>query len=242
MRILTRSGHSSDRTTFIGMLRHASAQVDASDFSKPPHAPGEFVQLALRNASVSLAADYRPLSVEGEYWDGRLTASDAGASIALSMSVDGSVPAGFGVYIIDFETERITEIGSSLSCTIALGEKKYSKDIRIVVGTIGYLQDHSEGIPLVPLQYSLEQNFPNPFNPETSIRYTISHSGNVKIEVFNMLGQRVRSLVNTFQPIGEYIVRWDATDDRHTKVASGVYYYRIRVNDFTGVKKMMLIK
>lgn len=85
--------------------------------------------------------------------------------------------------------------------------------------------------------YRLEQNFPNPFNPTTVIKYQVKEAGNVTLSVYNLLGQRVRTLVNEQQNQGIYSVNFDAGN-----LASGFYFYRLDVNDFVSVKKMMLIK
>lgn len=87
------------------------------------------------------------------------------------------------------------------------------------------------------LSYNLSQNYPNPFNPETKINYTIPRSGNVKIEVFNMLGQKVKTLVNTNQNAGYYEITFSGKG-----LASGMYFYRINAGEFIQTKKMLLIK
>ncbi len=101
----------------------------------------------------------------------------------------------------------------------------------IVAGGIGKTRP-------VPLQVSLEQNYPNPFNPSTNIKYQLPKQANVRIVVFNALGQKVRTLVNERQEAGEYTLTFDASD-----LAGGIYYYCIQTgNRFTQVKKMLLLK
>jgi len=90
---------------------------------------------------------------------------------------------------------------------------------------------------VLPSSYSLYQNYPNPFNPTTNIKFDIVKNGNVKIVVYNSLGKQVSELVNSSMQPGSYEVNFDATN-----FASGIYYYRISTNDFTNVKKMLLIK
>ncbi len=88
-----------------------------------------------------------------------------------------------------------------------------------------------------PEQYQLAQNYPNPFNPTTVIDYAISKSGNVKIELFNALGQKVQTLVDGHQTSGKYTVTVKGQN-----LTSGIYFYSISVNGFKQVKKMMLMK
>ncbi|MFA5803975.1 MAG: T9SS type A sorting domain-containing protein [Melioribacteraceae bacterium] len=89
----------------------------------------------------------------------------------------------------------------------------------------------------LPLQYSLDQNYPNPFNPATQIKYSIAKAGIVTLKVYDILGRQVTDLVNKYQEAGKYTVDFNAS-----RLASGVYIYRIESSSFTDVKKMMLIK
>ncbi len=94
----------------------------------------------------------------------------------------------------------------------------------------------------LPTKYELSQNVPNPFNPSTTIQFAIPKSGNVKVEVFNMLGQKVRTLLDDYEKAGYKRVEWDGNDQNGSSVASGVYLYRMSSGDFTETKKMLLLK
>jgi len=94
----------------------------------------------------------------------------------------------------------------------------------------------------VPNKYKLFQNYPNPFNPVTNITYSISKSEKVQISIFNTLGQKIATLVNKKQTTGKHTIKWNARDNQGYKVASGVYYYQIEVDDFIQTKKMLLLR
>ncbi|MGB2989094.1 MAG: FlgD immunoglobulin-like domain containing protein, partial [Candidatus Zixiibacteriota bacterium] len=94
----------------------------------------------------------------------------------------------------------------------------------------------------LPKQFSLAQNCPNPFNPETEISYTLSEAAQVKVSVYNMLGQKVRTLVNEYQAAGHKTISWDGTDEHGNKAASGIYFYRVKAGEFEDTKKMILMK
>ncbi len=87
-------------------------------------------------------------------------------------------------------------------------------------------------------------NFPNPFNPETTIEYHLA--GNVehetKLIIFNLLGQKIRTLVHEVQSQGGYVVHWDGTDDHGQSVSSGIYVYHLTFDDFSQTRRMMLLK
>ncbi len=95
-----------------------------------------------------------------------------------------------------------------------------------------------------PEVYALENNFPNPFNPETTIKYQLPDANEVTLEVFNMLGQVVRTMVDReFQNAGRYSYQWDATNDSGQPLSSGIYFYRVTAGgEFQSHKKMLLLK
>jgi FlgD Ig-like domain len=97
----------------------------------------------------------------------------------------------------------------------------------------------------LPKAFGLSQNFPNPFNPSTGISYTIPDvSGDitVKLNIFNIRGQLVKTLVDKTQEPGVYTVNWEGNDNQGRKVGSGVYFYRIKAGDFNSTRKMVLLK
>jgi hypothetical protein len=94
----------------------------------------------------------------------------------------------------------------------------------------------------VPTQFALGQNYPNPFNPETRIQYEVPTNTAVRLEVFNLLGRKVRTLVNEGRATGVYSVTWDGTTDAGTSVATGVYVYRLQAGSFSQSRTMVLLQ
>jgi hypothetical protein len=88
-----------------------------------------------------------------------------------------------------------------------------------------------------PLNYRLEQNYPNPFNPATTFRYALAKPGEVQLEIYNAIGEKVETVLKDDQPAGEHEVQWDATH-----LAGGVYYYRLQAGDFVDTKKLIVMK
>jgi hypothetical protein len=97
-------------------------------------------------------------------------------------------------------------------------------------------------VGIKPATYALDQNYPNPFNPSTVIPYALKNAGHVELSVYNVLGQKVRVLVDEFQNADNHVARWDGTDDAGKTVSSGVYFYRLDTGEFTDIKKMVLMK
>lgn len=102
--------------------------------------------------------------------------------------------------------------------------------------------DHYPNKAPIPKEFSIAQNFPNPFNPSTTIEYTLPHDAPVSLTIYNILGQKVRTLVNEHQPAGYKRIVWDSKDDEGCEVASGIYFYKIKAGEFTKSKKMMIPK
>jgi subtilisin family serine protease len=94
----------------------------------------------------------------------------------------------------------------------------------------------------IPARNDLRQNFPNPFNPTTTIAYDLASGEVVTLAIFDVRGKRVRELVNGAQPPGRYRVDWDGRDERGQRVAGGVYFYRLEAGSYTKTRKMVLLK
>ncbi len=95
-----------------------------------------------------------------------------------------------------------------------------------------------------PARYQLHQNYPNPFNPETKIKYFVAGEGPVQVglKVYNVAGQLVKILVDEVKSSGEYEVTWNGRNENDEEVASGVYFYKLRVSDFVETRKMVLLR
>ncbi len=94
----------------------------------------------------------------------------------------------------------------------------------------------------LPKEFALEPNYPNPFNPSTTIRYALPQAAKVELKIYNILGQVVRKLVDEEQTAGFYEKLWDGKDQSGRPVSTGIYFYQIRAGDFIQSKKMQLIK
>ena len=90
---------------------------------------------------------------------------------------------------------------------------------------------------LINFEYNLEQNYPNPFNPNTQITYTLREPGLVKLSIFDIIGNKVQELVNSYQSAGTHSLKFEAVN-----IPSGIYFYRLQINSFTDSRKMILIK
>jgi hypothetical protein len=104
------------------------------------------------------------------------------------------------------------------------GKFEYSQTIEVTAVT-------------APKEFALEQNYPNPFNPTTVISYQLPVSGNVSLKIFDILGKEVAVLVNEVKEAGSYSAQFDGT-----KLSSGLYFYKLTTNQFSSIRKMLLLK
>ena len=95
---------------------------------------------------------------------------------------------------------------------------------------------------MVPEKFALHQNYPNPFNPTTQIRYDLPEDQFVSIVIYDVMGRKIRSLMNISQTAGYHSIRWDAKNDIGEGVAAGMYIYTIQAGEFRATKKMVLLK
>jgi hypothetical protein len=93
-----------------------------------------------------------------------------------------------------------------------------------------------------PAAYELHSNYPNPFNPETNIQFTLPQSSNVKIDVYSVSGEFITSLVDNEFSIGTHSVQWNGKDNFGSNVSSGIYLYRMIANNFSETRSMLLLK
>ena len=100
----------------------------------------------------------------------------------------------------------------------------------------------NDGSNEIPLTFELQQNYPNPFNPSTVISYQLPQNELVNLEIYNALGEKVRTLVNETQDTGKYDVIWDGKNNFGNQLSSGIYLYRLTAGNYVKVMKMVLLR
>jgi hypothetical protein len=156
-------------------------------------------------------------------------------TVANAIVNGGSVSGGGAVATLTFKVLREFEDNARFEVADGLVVDPSALTNQVVV--LGALDIQS-----TPTEFSLLQNFPNPFNPETTIKYNLAEGADVHLRIYNIVGQVVRTLVAERQSAGRYQVRWEGTDDRGMTVSSGIYFYQISTGKFQDVKRLMLLK
>jgi hypothetical protein len=160
--------------------------------------------------------------------------------ICLTTNIDGT-ENGWPSLELD-RAGRLHLVFSSLKDGFENQTKVYHVISEPVCGPDTSVIEEPDTTTAVPETFALYQNFPNPFNPETTIHYDLPVDTEVELVIFNVLGQKVRTLVDQKEKAGAKSVPWNGCDDRGLPLGSGTYLLRMRSGDFLEVKKMVLLR
>jgi len=157
----------------------------------------------------------------------------------MKITVSGdSIPATFDMYVtaehVNFQYSGTYSVGQM----IILPPKSVTTLVGSLAGGLTQVLDEIT----TPQSYRLYQNFPNPFNPTTNIEFTIPKPGEIKLVIYNLMGQKVKTLVQGHYPAGRHRIVWDGTNDSHELVASGIYFYRFKSDNFITTRKCILLR
>lgn len=156
--------------------------------------------------------------------------------------LEGQIPAGGSEAIhVQFKTDNFPEGDYWVGLKIASndpGEPAFVIPVHMRVSEILAIGDQGE---IIPDEAKLFQNYPNPFNPTTTISFQIPEKSLVRMVVYNPLGQVIKMLLNKELNPGEYQIMWDSTNEFGQSVPSGIYFYELRANDFSEIRKMILL-
>ena len=119
---------------------------------------------------------------------------------------------------------------------------KLLSDSEVFSPSVALIAGYQDVLDLVPTSFVLHPNYPNPFNPTTTLRYDLPERSEVTLMIYDILGREVRALVRGMEQPGRKSVTWDGTNDLGQKVSAGVYLYRIQAGDFTQTRKMVLLR
>lgn len=171
-----------------------------------------------------------------------------------AFSIDGvnaSLPEGWEIQwnVVNNEL-RVAMAGATplpSGSVAAIMVRMKSRESRLNFSADALLNETSQSIgaveiAAVPTEFALAQNYPNPFNPSTTIKYQIANEGNVSLDIWNLQGQKIRSLVAKEQKAGYYSVVWDGRNEAGQTVSSGLYLYRVQTGSFVATHKMLMIK
>lgn len=159
--------------------------------------------------------------------------------IILVYSTDQNVirPGSEPILSVPFEVEGSENDSTIVSFKEVILVNRHAQQIPLEIKSVSKGPDI-----LLPKEFALAQNYPNPFNPETTIKYQLPKDSYVRLDIFNIMGQKLTTLIEEHQSAGFKTVKWDGRDSSGFELASGLYFYRIKAGDFVSTKKMTLIR
>jgi hypothetical protein len=236
------SGDFEDRTVSFGVSDEASVGRDKFDFRKP-RAPGNvpmvyFNRQEWDNGYGLFATDMRPQFEDLAVWDFNVS-SGVNESSILSFSGMHNIPEQMGVYLIDHE--RTAAVNLREQTKYEFTPVKSISEFRILVGkpeSISSILDN-----LLPKEFELGSNFPNPFNPSTTFFVSVPQPSDIRIAIYNILGQEIKVLYEGSVDAGKHWYQWDGKNTQGSGVPSGVYLYNFTNHNGKSIsKKMILMK
>jgi flagellar hook assembly protein FlgD len=237
----------SDEENIIGFAHEGSSAHRW--YPEPPAIDENFVQLSILEDDRNYMISMKEPPTQGAFWDMVLSSSSKDRNVSLQLSHYGEIPQDFGIHVLDMDEEAMIPVEGG-RFEVYISRSTVYRRLRVVIGTQEFAKQNSNNISLTPLEYGLSQNYPNPFNPTTTIRFQLGRRSNATLEIFNVLGQRVRVLLREELGSGGHGALWDGTNDAGTSVGSGVYFYRLtaatiagKAGDvFTATQKLVLVR
>ena len=256
IQIAATAGAALDTINYVGARNAAAMEYDDFDLLEPP-VIGEYVAVSVPNLgwsqqAMQYTADFRPAGQDVYEWPLQVKSNSTFDEVILEFKNLANLPNGYEAYLVDAAYGMARNLKSNPSYRVVTTANGIEKSLQLLVGKPEALKKRTGGLALVPSAFELAQNFPNPFATQqaqalTAIRYALPKPATVTVEVYNMLGQKVRTLVNRqFQSADYYMASWNGRDEVGKEVSSGVYVYRILAESgaekFTATKKLMLVK
>jgi len=229
-----------DNMMIIGYSETATDMFDNThDALKPPIPPGPaYVSLFTSHPEwehplgSSFTKDIRSEVPVGGYQEWILSVESSDQLANISWNLD-EIPDEFEVGFSNDGGQYFEDMRSFGSLSLSSGSDLIVRVGSMVLGVSG---------DAIPVEYALKQNYPNPFNPTTQIEYQLPVDESVSITIYDVMGRKVKSLVNKIESAGYKSVSWDATNELGLPVAAGMYIYTIETTSFRQMKKMVLLK
>jgi len=236
------SGINRDEENFIGVARGTQHGMDALDSRKPPAFLDQdflcFTRPEWDARYPRFNKDLRPSIAEGQEWKFEISNPRKSSSVLEIRGLE-DVPAGYRVVLINEDNSVPVDLRQHAS--VAFQPARKVTAMKILVGTKEFVD--REVSKLLPAEFDLAQNFPNPFNPVTSIGVKLPQESSIRLEVYSILGQRVKVLADGQFAAGTHTFVWAGTDESGNVSSSGIYVYRLSANGKTiASKKMVLAK
>jgi hypothetical protein len=249
IRITAQCQQARDIDNLAAIVPGAEIGFDAWDRPEPPPV-GEYVSVSFPHRDwappvPSYCIDARPQFSQGEIWEFEV-ATNIRDKVNLTFDGVTQVPPEYAVWLVDEAlniSQNLRENGQYAVAGAGAGGAVKSMRLKLVVGQQNFVAEKLAESESVPTSYELSQNFPNPFNPVTTIRYGLPKEGKATLKIFNLLGEEVVTLVdNAPKAAGYHAAVWDGRNARGQSVASGVFLCQVHAGNFVQTRRMALVR
>ncbi len=190
----------------------------------------------------NLSSYLQPNNQEGNFWDFEVYSHDKKDRIKIDFEKFGNLPAGFSAQVVDKNMRKMYDLENNDWNLNIFMSNTDTRDLRLIVGDQAFVESQSMDF-LVPVVFDLKQNYPNPFNPSTHITFALPKENTISLEIYNILGQKVKTLLrNKELAAGYHTLQWNSTNDAGSFVASGVYIIKLKGDKAVKIKKAVLIR
>jgi hypothetical protein len=243
MSLSLKSGDHGDYYNSLGVLETAGDELEWHD-NPEIRAPGDGVSLFFRHydRQLELTSDIRELNEEAKLWDVHIS-SRTDQEVELSWSIIQDAPTEVDIRLLDLTTKNIINLKSEKNLSLGTLDSRFDRVVKIIAGDEAEVEATiSEVLSLIPEILSISGNYPNPFNPSTTIRYELPGPSNVKMTIVNLKGQQITELISGWKEMGRHEVIWNGKSDDGSSISSGIYF--VIINDGISFKshKIMFLK
>ena len=246
IRIRAQCRSARDDNNIIAVDPGAAITLDQWDAPEPPTV-GQYVSVYFphpewKTLNRNYSTDFRPESPEGDSW---LFGVKSNIRDLVKLSFEGieNIPVDYEVHLLDETTKTTRDLRLKNHYALAANGENYPTRFTLFVGKTNYINSQLKDLQIIPESYALFQNFPNPFNPATTIRYSLPAPGRVTLKVYDILGREIRALlVKEYRDAGYQAAVWDGRNSAGNIVSSGVYFVKMESESFIQIRKMLMIR
>ena len=246
IKILAQCRKAKDVDNLAVVCPKASRGWDIMDRPEPPGV-GEYVSVYFSHPewekiTSKYCIDVRPEPLDGETWTFNVK-SNINEKVKLTFEGIDLVSEQFEVWLVDEKLNIIKNLREKNTYYVTGSNANCPKRLELVVGNNNFIEETLAEVKVIPKTFELSQNFPNPFNPSTTIKYGLPKDSEVTMKIFNMLGQEVAALIDKeIMPAGYHAVVWDGRNEHGTIVANGIYLCHFHSGNIALLRKMVFMK
>jgi hypothetical protein len=239
------AGEFADHINTFGALETADDAIEWHD-NPEIRSPGDGVSLFFKMEEdvpdLEITSDIRSFDQKLKVWD-TFIRSTTDHDVDLSWSMVQEPSSDMVIRLVDLNTRKVIDIRNEQQFSLGVIDHRYDRRMKIIAGEESEVAARiSDVLSMIPDELSITGNYPNPFNPSTTIRYGLPEPRSIRLTIVNIKGQEIAELVNTWQDMGRYEVIWDGKSSDGSSLASGIYFALINDGKNYNSHKVMLLK